>query len=513
VYIATHPTNPSHVYLLCSVIPSSGDPLDVHFARSTDGGVTWSVPKRVNDDSTSNGAWHWFGTMSVSPNGRIDVVWNDTRDDPNNLLSRLYSSWSTDEGVTWSTNLALTPQWNSQVGFPNQNKIGDYYTLISDNTYAYLAYSATFNGEQDVYFMKYRPNDCNNNGIPDNQDISSGTSHDCNSNGIPDECENDCNHDGIADSCELVNNDCNHDGIPDDCQPGHEDCNNNGIYDQCEAGFVDCNHNGHMDSCDIANGTSMDCNGNGIPDECELPSGTSAADVCANANFITPGYTYSGATTNATSTDPGSGASCGVSGRDVYYRYRPIASGTLSLSLCAGTGFDTVMSLHTGCPGTTANQVANACDDDGCGTGGGPSVINNIPVTAGSTYLIRIAGYNNGTGGDTGAFQLTLTGPTGVGDCNNNGILDTCEIAAGEDANGNGIPDSCEPYPACGTCKGDLTGDGLVDGRDIAAFINCYLAFPTVLPTCGCADMTSNHQVNAADLTPFVNKLLAGGCP
>ena len=513
VWIAANPTNASHVYLLCSVVPTGGgDPVDVRFSRSIDGGVTWSASKRVNDDSTTNGAYHWFGTMSVAPNGRIDVVWNDTRDDPANQLSRLYSTWSTDEGVTWSTNLAMTPQWNSVIGWPQQNKIGDYYHMISDNTYANLAYAATFNGEQDVYFMKYRPNDCNGNGIPDNQDIANGTSQDCNGNGLPDECESvrDCNHDGINDICELAGNDCNHNGIPDDCDAGHEDCNNNGILDQCEATFVDCNHNGHLDSCDIANGTSQDCNGNGVPDECELPSSAKAADVCGNALFITPGFTYTGSNSAAT-TDAGSGASCGTSGLDVYYRYRPITNGTLSLSLCAGTAFDTVMSLHTGCPGTTANQVSGACDDDGCGTGGGPSVINNIAVTKGTTYLIRISGW--GSPAATGSFTLTITGPTGVGDCNNNGIPDTCEIANGEDANGNGIPDSCEPYPACATCQGDLNGDSLVNGADVQSFIACYLAFPTVLPSCGCADLNGNHQVNSTDVGLFVNKLLAGGCP
>src|SRR5262249_40598964 len=246
VWIAVNPTNASHVYLLASVDPPSADPLDVMFARSIDGGMTWSVPKRVNDDPTTNGAYQWFGTMSVAPNGRIDAVWNDTRNDVNNQLSQLFYSNSMDEGVTWSPNVPLTPPWNSQIGFPNQNKIGDYYHMISDNSFAYLAYAATFNGEQDVYFTKITPNDCNHNGIPDSQDISNGTSQDCNSNGVPDECElvgNDCNSDGIPDTCQLAGDDCNSNHIPDECEPGHEDCNSNGIFDQCEAAFRDCNHN------------------------------------------------------------------------------------------------------------------------------------------------------------------------------------------------------------------------------------------------------------------------------
>lgn len=90
VWIAAHPTTASHVYLLCSVHAPGPDTTDVRFSRSTDGGQTWSPPVRINDDSTVSGAWQWFGTLSVAPNGRIDVIWNDTRDDPLNRLSRVY---------------------------------------------------------------------------------------------------------------------------------------------------------------------------------------------------------------------------------------------------------------------------------------------------------------------------------------------------------------------------------------------------------------------------------------
>lgn len=49
--------------------------------------------------------------------------------------------------------------------------------------------------------------DCNNNGVIDALDISSGTSFDCNQNGTPDECElanpaNDQNNNGVLDECE-----------------------------------------------------------------------------------------------------------------------------------------------------------------------------------------------------------------------------------------------------------------------------------------------------------------------
>ena len=94
-----------NVYMLASVQPPGGAFTEVMFVRSTDGGLTFSTPMRVNDDVNHQNKWHWFGTFAVAPNGRLDAVWYDTRNDAGNLLSQLFYSYSTNAGVTWS----LTP--------------------------------------------------------------------------------------------------------------------------------------------------------------------------------------------------------------------------------------------------------------------------------------------------------------------------------------------------------------------------------------------------------------------
>ncbi len=177
------------IYLMASVDPSGTDPLDVHFARSTNGGQTFSPWVRVNDDPAGPNSWQWFATMSVAPNGRIDAVWNDTRDTGVVNFSALYYSFSTDGGSTWSANERISEFWDSFVGWPQQQKIGDYYHMISDGVGAHLAWAATFNNEQDVYYTRIGDYDCNVNGVPDTLDIRNGTSPDTNQNGIPDECE------------------------------------------------------------------------------------------------------------------------------------------------------------------------------------------------------------------------------------------------------------------------------------------------------------------------------------
>lgn len=150
-----------YIYLLATV-QNDNDPADITIARSTDGGLSWSDPVRINTDPPSgspfDGNWQWFGSLSVAPNGRVDVTWFDTRDNPGTFLSRLYYTYSVDGGQSWSPNEALSESFDPHVGWPLQNKIGDYNHQRSDNAGVHLAWSATFNGEQDVYYSYIEPN-------------------------------------------------------------------------------------------------------------------------------------------------------------------------------------------------------------------------------------------------------------------------------------------------------------------------------------------------------------------
>ena len=61
--------------------------------------------------------------------------------------------------------------------------------------------------------------------------------------------------------------------------------------------------------------------------------------------------------------------------------------------------------------------------------------------------------------------------------------------------------------PPC-WCVADMNNDGLRNGGDVQAFVDCYLATG---PGCVCADVDTNGVLDVNDVTAFVTGLLTGG--
>jgi C1A family cysteine protease len=80
-------------------------------------------------------------------------------------------------------------------------------TWWGEDGYMRIEYGCSRIGSNS-YFVEYRL-DCNDNGIPDSEEVANGSAEDCNGNGVPDECDidrgasSDCNTNGIPDECEI----------------------------------------------------------------------------------------------------------------------------------------------------------------------------------------------------------------------------------------------------------------------------------------------------------------------
>ena len=154
--IAVSPTNPNEVYIVYAADPTEpagapNDEADIFFIKSTNGGTTWSSPLQVNSDSTISD--QFLPWMEVKPNGTIDVVWYDRRNDPMDLNWDVYMATSTDGGNSFSTNIQLN---DTSFASPANRWLGEYLGLVVDSSYGYVAWTSsvkdTVNG--DIYFDK-----------------------------------------------------------------------------------------------------------------------------------------------------------------------------------------------------------------------------------------------------------------------------------------------------------------------------------------------------------------------
>jgi len=94
------------VHLVYDQHGTGSDPADVYYIRSTDRGVTFSAPFKLNTDSTTRP--NWQPNISVSPAGTLLATWYDARETTTCAIGntadpcyRMWSRKSNDGGVTW----------------------------------------------------------------------------------------------------------------------------------------------------------------------------------------------------------------------------------------------------------------------------------------------------------------------------------------------------------------------------------------------------------------------------
>ena len=106
---------------------------DVFLSRSTDGGVGWSAPARVNNDPVGSLGHHkqqYWPWISVDDQGRVSVIFYDTRNTASNAIFEAYLARSTDGGATF-TNQQLSSQDSPQLTPNSDVRFGDYIGIDS----------------------------------------------------------------------------------------------------------------------------------------------------------------------------------------------------------------------------------------------------------------------------------------------------------------------------------------------------------------------------------------------
>jgi hypothetical protein len=101
----------------------------------------------------------------------------------------------------------------------------------------------------------------------------------------------------------------------------------------------------------------------------------------------------------------------------VWYRFNSPITGNVTLNTCSLAWLDTSIAVYSSCGGA---QIV--CNDDACGGGSNFQSSVTFAATAGTSYRVRVAGWN----GTRGLFALTLAAPPAAG-----ATCDSCLPLAG----------------------------------------------------------------------------------
>jgi len=102
----------------------------IWFARSTDGGATWSARVKINNQSGLNDQFNPFLAVDETT-GTIGAMYYDTVADPNRKKVDVYYQMSSDGGATWDAAVKVTTAMTDETvtGADSGNQFGDYNSL------------------------------------------------------------------------------------------------------------------------------------------------------------------------------------------------------------------------------------------------------------------------------------------------------------------------------------------------------------------------------------------------
>lgn len=134
---------------------------DVFVRRSNDDGATWGSRTQVNTPDNS-GTHQYLPTVSVAPNGRVDVAYYDrTEGGKDNVFTAAVLATSFDAGATWRTISVSDKLFDSRVGPQGANdktaEFGSRIGLVSQTERALTVWTDSRSGDegtgrQDIYF-------------------------------------------------------------------------------------------------------------------------------------------------------------------------------------------------------------------------------------------------------------------------------------------------------------------------------------------------------------------------
>ncbi len=140
--------NTGYIYIIYQSTDPARTNWDIYFTKSTNGGTSFTTPIRVNDVTQAHQFFPW---ISCDENGKIHVIWYDTRAGGYNL--DVYYAYSENYGTTFSQSLKVNDYTKPPVW---QTFIGDYNAIHVKSGLVAVAWChpASDNSTDDAWFAR-----------------------------------------------------------------------------------------------------------------------------------------------------------------------------------------------------------------------------------------------------------------------------------------------------------------------------------------------------------------------
>jgi hypothetical protein len=102
----------------------------IWFARSTNGGTTWSAPAMINNQASLNDQFNQWMVVDETT-GALGIMYYDSVGDPNRKKVDVWYQSSYDDGATWTPAVKVTSAQTDETvsGSDSGNQFGDYNSL------------------------------------------------------------------------------------------------------------------------------------------------------------------------------------------------------------------------------------------------------------------------------------------------------------------------------------------------------------------------------------------------
>ncbi len=152
--LISNPANTNHLAFI--YLRTINGNLDVYLTETTDAGLSWSIPIRINDDPVSNNRMHDLVWGDFDTDGDLIITWRDRRNGTDTTFqtsSEIWGAYRSKDSTQFAPNFQLTSE---TVAYDSilENSGNDFMSTKLQNDTLHCVWGDTRNGKLNIWYQR-----------------------------------------------------------------------------------------------------------------------------------------------------------------------------------------------------------------------------------------------------------------------------------------------------------------------------------------------------------------------